>query len=238
MKKIIIIVAIIVLYSCNYKQSSNISNIDSITSDNDSVATEKTPKVTVEDAYKTSAIGNIFLGISKKEYKRQIPIFYKKYSCINNLYIDEIIPFFVNNKLERLIIYSKKHLQNRNNWLSLYKSKYKNITENGIIIKNGMRIYINDNVYMKFYLNKFVFENTEEYKNCIYNEQKVKDNEFLSLDMGDYNGSEEQINQKKDLKLPKRYSMIDIRNEVLYNQVLNNYNKSYNNNFKKSYNAI
>lgn len=32
--------------------------------------------------------------------------------------------------------------------------------------------------------------------------------------------------------------MIDIRNEVLYNQVLNNYNKSYNNNFKKSYNAI
>ena len=57
--------------------------------------------------------------------------------------------------------------------------------------------------------------------------------------MGDYNGSEEEINQKKkDLKLPKRYSMIDIRNEVLYNQVLNNYNKSYNNNFKKSYNAI
>ena len=82
MKKIIIIVAIIVLYSCNYKQSSNISNIDSITSDNDSVATEKTPKVTVEDAYKTSAIGNIFLGISKKEYKRQIPIFYKKYSSL------------------------------------------------------------------------------------------------------------------------------------------------------------
>ena len=56
--------------------------------------------------------------------------------------------------------------------------------------------------------------------------------------MGDYNGSEQEINQKKDLKLPKRYSMIDIRNEVLYNQVLNNYNKSYNNNFKKSYNAI
>ena len=52
------------------------------------------------------------------------------------------------------------------------------------------------------------------------------------------NKKKEEINQKKDLKLPKRYSIIDIRNEVLYNQVLNNYNKSYNNNFKKSYNVI
>lgn len=71
---------------------------------------------TPDNAYKTPAIGNLYLGVNAQEFESAKEIFLKNNPTLNGLTIQKIIPILNNNKIERIIVVSKIHKYPGNDW--------------------------------------------------------------------------------------------------------------------------
>lgn len=94
-----------------------------------SVTEHSTPK------FNMSAIGNIELGCTQKEFQVQKAKFLKEYPKLGNYEIDDIIPTFVNDKLAAIAVNGKKMFAVSKNlryypkidWHEYYDQKYRSI---------------------------------------------------------------------------------------------------------------
>lgn len=143
----LLLLSVLVLSSCQANQnrynSPREEGIDtSAVVADDSVVDDKSYPISDDSI----AIGNINMGCSRKEFEKGKRDFLSKHKKLANIEIDIFEPTFINGKLARIIIKSRKYKDSGTfdpGWEDLYHSKYpgKN-TRN--IMKGFIRINVLD----------------------------------------------------------------------------------------------
>lgn len=198
----------IVIVSCD----NNISTIENNNPTTNTTAIKQTYTIKQVDPYETPAIGNLYLGVSLSEFEKQKRIFLTNTPQLAGLKIIEIIPLLYNDKVERIVIISEKHLyyetfQDRTSttsyWKNLYDEKYGKGNWNEM---NGKIYSVSDDVVKPLPYREFLFERTEEFEKATLQNMYIKDEQRVLI-------------QHLNCYRYDAHSIISITNKPLYDSV-------------------
>lgn len=200
---------IAVLGSCS---NNGIKTPQEIITTKDTIANVPTASLKQVDPYSTPAIGNLYLGVSLSEFEKQKRIFLTNTPQLAGLKIIEIIPLLYNDKVERIVIISEKHLyyetfQDRisttSYWKNLYDEKYGKGNWNEM---NGKIYSVSDDVVKPLPYREFLFERTEEFEKAALQNVFIRDEQRVLI-------------QHLNCYRFDAHSIITITNKPLYDSV-------------------
>lgn len=197
-----------IIESCD----NNTSTFENNNSKTDTATTKQTRYIKQVDPHETPAIGNLYLGVSLSEFEKQKRIFLTNTPQLAGLKIIEIIPLLYNDKVERIVIISEKHLyyetfQDRisttSYWKNLYDEKYGKGNWNEM---NGKIYSVSDDVVKPLPYREFLFERTEEFEKAALQNVYIRDEQRVLI-------------QHLNCYRFDAHSIITITNKPLYDSV-------------------
>ena len=197
-----------IIESCD----NNTSTFENNNSKTDTATTKQTRYIKQVDPHETPAICNLYLGVSLSEFEKQKRIFLTNTPQLAGLKIIEIIPLLYNDKVERIVIISEKHLyyetfQDRisttSYWKNLYDEKYGKGNWNEM---NGKIYSVSDDVVKPLPYREFLFERTEEFEKAALQNVYIRDEQRVLI-------------QHLNCYRFDAHSIITITNKPLYDSV-------------------
>lgn len=168
----------IIIESCSNNSSSTLNENSSL------IDTTKSTQIVYKtqiDPYSTPAIGNLYLGVSLDEFEKQKTVFLKNTPQLAGQKIMQIIPLLYNDKVERIVLVSEKHMHydtfQKNNttttsyWENLYDEKYGKGKWKEM---NGKYYSVNDGVIKPLPYKEFLFEKCEEFEKAALQNVSIK----------------------------------------------------------------
>lgn len=197
-----------IIESCD----NNTSTFENNNSKTDTATTKQTRYIKQVDPHETPAIGNLYLGVSLSEFEKQKRIFLTNTPQLAGLKIIEIIPLLYNDKVERIVIISEKHLyyetfQDRISTTSYWKNLYDEKYGKGIWNEMNGKIYsVSDDVVKPLPYREFLFERTEEFEKAALQNVYIRDEQRVLI-------------QHLNCYRFDAHSIITITNKPLYDSV-------------------